>query len=526
MDHAATLSNKILSLETLTEVRRKLAQDGQSLVQCHGCFDIVHPGHIRHLQFAAAQGDRLIVSITADEHVNKGPGRPMFTEQLRAENLAALEFVDWVYIHNKPTAVELLEILKPDIYIKGAEYAQKDDQRFVDERDIVESFGGRVVFSSADVVFSSSAIVESIQKTSRQNPDITRLAQLANTNDLSTMRIEKLISKAAKKKILVIGESIQDIYTHCHWPEIAQEHPMLSLCPDSISRYDGGAAVVALHLAALGASPVLCTPIPKSFSSAPFIDRMNAAGVEILPVEVEGSMPEKNRFLIGREKVMKLDSSTSFHLDSSQKEQLINQVNAIDNIDALLLTDFGLGMLSNGLSAQLVSLLRDRVGFIAGDVSGGRSSLSMHGIDMLCPCEYELRQAMNNQDSPIEEVAKALLNETQAKAVIVTLGADGLMIVTPESTPVNLPALSHNPIDVLGCGDALLAGVCISMLGNASLVQAAYIGSLGAAIEGAALGNIPVARTQIIAHSQSLGAQYIHADAQNQPMRASTPIIG
>lgn len=160
---------KVVSAEQLGALRPTLAARGQTLVQCHGCFDIVHPGHIRHLRFAAAQGDRLVISVTADAFVNKGPGRPMFSHDLRAENMAALEFVDWVVIHHAPTATDLLKVVRPDIYIKGAEYAINGDPRFAEERGIVESFGGRVLFSSGDVVFSSTSLVESIRAGSEED---------------------------------------------------------------------------------------------------------------------------------------------------------------------------------------------------------------------------------------------------------------------------------------------------------------------------------------------------------------------
>jgi rfaE bifunctional protein nucleotidyltransferase chain/domain len=115
------------------------------VVQCHGCFDIVHPGHIRHLQHAARQGDLLLVTITADACVNKGDGRPLFNEELRAENLAALDCVDLVFVNPDPTAEKLLDEVRPDIFIKGREYESNKDPRFAAEREAVERHGGRVV---------------------------------------------------------------------------------------------------------------------------------------------------------------------------------------------------------------------------------------------------------------------------------------------------------------------------------------------------------------------------------------------
>ncbi len=514
MQRGASISDKILTLEELIVVRKEISRAGETLVQCHGCFDIVHPGHIRHLQFAVAQGDRLIVSITADAFVNKGPNRPMFTHDLRAENLAALAFVDLVYIHHEATAVELLGDVKPDVYIKGAEYATADDQRFHDERKIVESNNGRVVFSSGDVVFSSTAIVEAIQKVSRPDPDIEQLAELSKKHDFSTPSIGRTLDAASSKRVVVVGETILDTYTHCQWPEIADEHPMLSLKPISSEQFDGGAAIVAQHLAALGTRPVLYTPIPKSFDARPFIERMNEQGVEVMPIVVDGLMPEKKRFVVGRDKVMKLDCTSSFQLDTQQQQLVVKQVLSLSDVECLVLTDFGLGMLGNGLAESLCASLRDQVGLIIGDVSGVRSSLlNMRGADVLCPSETELRLAMNDYDSTVVDVARGLIAKTQSVVVVVTLGGDGLVIVSGDDE-IRLPALSHDPIDVLGCGDALLASMCASMLGGGGLVESAYVGSIAAAIAGSVMGNAVVGKSQVITRGQSFGAQFAHSVAQ------------
>src|SRR5687768_2933955 len=152
-------SRKINSLAQLLALREEARSAGRTVVHCHGCFDIVHPGHIHHLQFARSLGDLLVVSVSADTHVNKGVNRPLIPDDLRASSLAALECVDWVYVNPDPTAVELLEQLRPDVYVKGREYERSNDPRFHAERDAVSRHGGRVVFSGADVVYSSTALI-------------------------------------------------------------------------------------------------------------------------------------------------------------------------------------------------------------------------------------------------------------------------------------------------------------------------------------------------------------------------------
>ena len=134
-------NRKICSLDRLLALRADARAAGRRIVQCHGCFDIVHPGHIRHLQFARSLGDILLVSVSSDAHVNKGINRPLIPDDLRAGSLAALECVDWVYINPHPTAVDLLEQTRPDIYVKGREYERNRDPRFLAERETVHRHG-------------------------------------------------------------------------------------------------------------------------------------------------------------------------------------------------------------------------------------------------------------------------------------------------------------------------------------------------------------------------------------------------
>jgi rfaE bifunctional protein nucleotidyltransferase chain/domain len=110
---------KIRPLVELAKTITNLKAEGKCIVQCHGVFDLVHPGHIRLLEAAKQEGDVLVVTVTPDKYVNKGPGRPVFNQRLRAETLAALQCVDFVAINEWPTAIETIRLLKPDVYVKG-----------------------------------------------------------------------------------------------------------------------------------------------------------------------------------------------------------------------------------------------------------------------------------------------------------------------------------------------------------------------------------------------------------------------
>ncbi len=502
--------NKVLTKEELLAHRAAARAAGQRVVQCHGCFDIVHPGHVRHLKQARAMGDLLLVSITGDDEVRKGAGRPLIPEELRAENLAALDCVDWVYIEPRPTAAPLLDEVRPDVYVKGREYETNHDPRFRAEREAVERHAGRVVFSSGDVVFSSTALISAIEQS--VDPFQTRLASLVQRDDLQGPTLFSLISEFRGKRVLVVGDTILDTYVLCDRPHVAGESPVMTLRPLERRHYDGGAAIIARHIAAMGGKPVLVTAMPRDERAEAVRGRLGAEGVEVRAVECDTPLCEKQRFLVGAQKIMKIDLCEPLILDAARQDRLLSVAveAAAAGCDAAIIADFGQGLLTAGMLARLCRAVRDHATTMAGDVSGRQSGLKfMHGMDLLCPSESELRDAFGMPDESLPTVAWRLLQETGSHAAMITMGAEGLLAFEPLASGADaegfqtrvrgehVPALSAFAIDALGCGDALLAAAVLARASGASLLTAAFLGSVAAAVEAQRIGNIPVSSTDL-----------------------------
>lgn len=151
---------KIVSIDDIIHILQKLKSEGKKIVLCHGCFDLMHPGHIKYFQAAKEMGDILIVTVTPDAYVDKGPGRPVFSQGLRVESIAALECVDYVAINKWPTAEETLRLLRPDIYVKGQEFKNMDDKtgKIQKECKLAKEIGVEVKFTH-EIVFSSSKLL-------------------------------------------------------------------------------------------------------------------------------------------------------------------------------------------------------------------------------------------------------------------------------------------------------------------------------------------------------------------------------
>lgn len=541
---------KILSHERLLALRAQASAQGRRVVQCHGCFDIVHPGHLRHLRHARAQGDLLLVSITGDALISKGTGRPLIPQELRAENLAALDCVDWVYIESRPTGVELLEEVRPDVYVKGKEYEFNHDPRFIAERETVERHGGRVFFSSGDVVFSSTALIAALEQS--VDPYHARLRTLLEMPELAGEELARLIGRFRGQRVVVVGETILDTYILCDKPDVAGESPIMTLRPIERRQYDGGAAIIARHLAALGATPVLVTPLPDGADARQLRARLSADGIEVRALPVRTKLPEKQRFLVGGQKVMKLDLIDRFELDASQQEDLARLAGeaAGELSDAAIIADFGLGLFSGASVRMTAAALRPRVRILSGDVSGRRSHLSgMMDFDLLCPSEGELRGAMNLHDESLPAVVLGLATRGAARNIIVTMGADGLIAFghpagsagvegksegwTTHLTAEHVPSLSAHAIDALGCGDALISVATLALAAGSGLLAAGFLGSVGAAVQVQRLGNTVVGATDLrhgiarlhTAHLQYTGTEAIEARAGSSTHTAARGLV-
>lgn len=157
--------SKIYELDRLAAAVQSAKQSGRKVVLCHGCFDLMHPGHIKYLQAAKAMGDVLVVTVSPDRYVDKGPGRPVFGERLRAESLAALECVDYVAVNQWPTAEETLRLLKPDIYVKGQEFEKLEDKtgKIQKEYEVLKEIGAEMRFTH-EIVFSSTELINKYLK--------------------------------------------------------------------------------------------------------------------------------------------------------------------------------------------------------------------------------------------------------------------------------------------------------------------------------------------------------------------------
>ncbi len=477
---------------------------GQTIVHCHGCFDIVHPGHVRYLEFARRQGDLLVVSLTGDSQVSKGDQRPYIPEELRAENLAALEAVDLVYINRHPAASQLLAELKPDVYVKGREYEKSGDPGFLAERQIVAGYGGRVLFSSGDVVFSSSRLIEALN--SDPHLEGERLTMICRRHGIDRESIQSLLTGLADLQVLIVGDVILDRYVLCDATELAPEAPMMSLTQLEERVYLGGAGVVARHIAGMGAKAHLLSTAADDEQSRTVQRILNNESVQARLVPCRPHLPEKTRYLVETAKLLRVERGASHPLDSVAEQEAAAWVESVAaSIDAVIFCDFGYGTITRGLLDRLQSILGGSARVITADARGPQGRLlNFKRVSLLCPTERTLRSALNDFERGLSTVAWNALDRTQARQLLITLGKKGLVVFDRQSQDANrpewrgrlrseyLPSLADRVVDPLGGSSALLAATTLAMAAGGNLMQAAYVGMAASTIENARLGNEPI----------------------------------
>lgn len=513
---------KIIDPPTLLGVARSERAAGRTIVHCHGCFDIVHPGHIRYLRFARQLGDVLVVSLTGDDAVEKGPDRPYIPQELRAENLAALEFVDWVVINPHATAAELLESLRPDVYCKGREYAQTADRRFLREREIVEQYGGRIVFHSGDVVFSSSRLIRSLEHD--EDLDECRWRALCSRSGIDVESVRATLEQFAGVRAIVVGDLIQERYVSCDAREAADDAPVLSLQQLGITSHWGGAAAVALQLRALGASPVVVTASTEPDAGKETgIDLFGQGidGLEVHTLPVRREVVERTTFVADDVKLFRVIAGACHPLDSSwerRAETLIRDL--LGQAELLVWCDHGYGMVTPGLVAGVTRAARQAGVTIAGCAPGPRGDISvLSETDLLCVTERRLRESLHDMGSGLPSVTWNLLNRTRGSRAIVALHKRGLIGFDGrgeepagahhpheghDAAPNRLrsefvPAVATHYVDLLGVEEAILSAASLTLAKRGSLAMATYIATGAAALAAARPGRTPVAIEDLFA---------------------------
>ncbi len=482
------MSHKLKSVHELVQLTKDFRTDGKTIVLCHGTFDLMHTGHIRYLQRAREEGDILLVTVTADAYVHKGPGRPVFNEQLRAENLAALACVDYVAINHEVSAVELLNTVQPTVYAKGSDYrAQSDDVtgNIVLEQKAVEAHGGRIFYTD-EITFSSSNLLN-------EHFDVFPPETKAFLHDFRTrwteQNIHDEIERLSDMNVLVVGDAIIDQYHYTTALGQTGKGNVFAVRYDLEEQFAGGSIAVANHIAGFVGNVTLVSGLGSVDSHEDFIrDKLRENVEPEFFYFKDAPTVTKRRFVDG-------DLSKLFEVYFYKEDPTLNEDSGTvvkwleDNIskyDVVIVPDFGNGFITQEM-VSILSLKSKKLAVNTQVNSGNRGYNVIHRyprVDFVSLNEPELRLAAHNRHDKLEVVTQQICARVQASQLAVTRGTKGVMMYDRSSGDFHsVPALSTRVVDRIGAGDAFLSlsGLCVAKGMDAEL--AAFIGSVAAAMD-------------------------------------------
>ena len=486
-------NNKIKKTEEIKSIIKKFDKSFK-IGLCHGVFDLIHLGHIKHFEEAKKKCDILFVSITSDKFVKKGPGRPAFNQNQRMEAVAALEFVDYVILSNEISSEKIISLIRPDFYFKGPDY--KDNKHdltkkiFKEKKSVVRN-GGKIIYTST-IKFSSSSLIKNYLGifSDQQKKEIGQIKKKFSFN-----KIKLFIAKAKDIKPLIIGETIIDQYYFTEAIGKSGKEPVLVLRELNNEKYLGGALAICNHLNSivkkmfflsyLGENKELQTFIKKNISNSIypyFIYKKNSPTIV------------KKRFVdeLSKAKVLGSYKLNDSPIEKAEENKLFKFFKKCEKkSDLIIISDYGHGL----MNSSLIEKIKKTKKFIAVNAQVNSSNIGYHslrnykGVDCMIINENELRYEMRSKNEKLENLMKKLKNDLNIKNLIVTRGSSGVAMLNYQLKFVYCEAYAKKVIDKVGAGDSMLAILSLLIFLKVESKLSLFIASLCAAQKVSNIGN-------------------------------------
>ena len=480
----------------LGEIHKKVGE-GKRIVFVSGNFNIIHPGHLRLLKFAAECGDFLVVGVTGDAAASV-----TIPAQMRLEGIRAIGFVGHAFLMEE-TPKSFIARLKPAVVVKGKEY----ENRVNPEREALEAYGGTLLFSSGEVRFSSIDLMQR-ELLETNFSSINKPMEFPHRHGFNFSYLMGVVRDFSQLNVVVLGDLIVDEYINCDALGMSQEDPTIVVTPIRNDRFVGGAGIVAAHASGLGAKVRYLCVTGDDATSAYAKETLNSFRVDSTFI-VDDSRPTtlKQRFRASGKTLLRVSHLRQHDISLELADALFAAVvDALADCNLLVFSDFNYGCLPQSLVERVAAYCLDKgIATVADSQSSSQLGdvCRYKGMHLLTPTEHEARISTRDYSSGLVVLAEALRLKAQAKQIFVTLGSEGLLIHAPSKDGVEfitdqLPALNTAPKDVSGAGDSLLICASMALALGTDIWQAAYLGCVAAACQVGRVGNLPLTAEELI----------------------------
>ncbi len=489
---------KIVAKEQFrTEIKPELAREGKTVALCHGVFDLVHPGHVIHLEQAKEMADILVVSITAAAYVRKGPGRPYFNDEMRMKVLAALECVDYVLLSEGYTVDDIIACVEPDIYVKGEEYAKEENDitgKIAGEKALVEKHGGRIGFTTGQV-FSSTKLINTAM--SGLSEEVIRyMEDFKERHDMQEIR--EYAERAGRLKVLVVGDVIIDRYTYCSVQGMMSKDTGYSARLNSSEEYLGGALAVARHLATFTEHVTVMSIIGDEknmrlgiFDALADKMQLNLEYSHVFPTIVKHRYLTRNQKREEYRKILAVNNipeKAGYEEDTYArfKEKLKERTG---DYDAVFLCDFGHGLMDR----EVMDILQEKARYLVLNCQANSTNMGLnvitkyHRADAFSLDQKELKLAFPEHVQEEKLSLQKLAGHLKGNGWL-TRGAEGAYGISGQDIH-EAPAFTLSVKDTIGAGDAFLAMAGIFTAAGASAEVGTFMGNIGGALGANIVGN-------------------------------------
>lgn len=471
----------------------------QHIVFVSGKFNVLHPGHLRLFRFARKSGTRLIVAVESDRLAG---AEAHVSEKFRLEGVQSNSLVDEAFIADEPVAA-IIARLRPDVVVKGKEH----ESRLNPELAILQQYGGKLLFSSGETIFSSLDLI----RKEFQQLDVRSISLpqgYMERHHISLDRLRELLAEFSRLRICVVGDLIVDEYITCQPLGMSQEDPTIVVTPVDSIRFIGGAGIVAAHAAGLGATVQFFSVTGNDGTRDFALTALAQAGV-VGEMLVDSSRPTtlKQRFRSKGKSLLRVSHLHQGAVSAEIQNQLFTELeHAMEGVNLLVFSDFNYGCLPQPLVDKIVVLAKSRGLMLAAD-SQSSSQVGdisrFQGMDLLTPTEREARISTRNREDGLVVLAEQLRQQASAHNVLLKLGEEGLLIHAGYEDVDNwltdrIDALNSAAKDVAGAGDSLLITSAMTLACGGTIWEAACLGSLAAAVQVGRVGNTPLHAEELL----------------------------
>jgi len=485
---------KYLSLDRLLDKVQSLRQEGKKIVQSHGVFDLIHPGIIQHLKSARQQGDVLIVTVIRDKDIRRGPGRPIFNQELRVENVAALDLIDHVCLVDDETPFECVKRIKPDVFAKGQAYKERDqtihERIFAEERELY--FGKSKIFETDGFSFSSSQIVNDLLSFYPEGTKefLTSFAQKHGFDEIA-----KNLKALKDLRVLVVGDGIIDEYHYCQpLGKSAKTNLVVNQYLDH-EVFAGGAFAIANHVSGICDEVTLVSLLGKENSREDFIARsMNPNVKTRFFLRDDAPTIVKKRYVHQylNQKLFEINYINDRFVGREQENEIIQYLEDIlQKFDVVLVSDFGHGFISNRIYSCIESFSKVlAINTQTNAANAGYNLITKYrNPHYVCLDEPEIRLAAQQKFDDIETIARQMREKINANYLVVTQGKRGSLGVNSDNAINRTPIFSTKVIDTVGAGDAFFAFTAPCFARGLPLDMVSFIGNAVGALAVQIIGN-------------------------------------